>query len=58
MTTRLLFVDDEPFVREVIRRLLTRRRPEWELPCHGGLRVVHHRQALVLITLLGTLSGV
>jgi putative nucleotidyltransferase with HDIG domain len=31
MTTRLLFVDDEPFVRDGIRRLLSRRRPEWEL---------------------------
>lgn len=31
MTTRLLFVDDEPFLRDGIRRLLTRRRPEWDL---------------------------
>jgi HD-like signal output (HDOD) protein len=31
MSTRLLFVDDEPFLRDGIRRLLTRRRPEWEL---------------------------
>jgi HD-like signal output (HDOD) protein len=31
MTTRLLFVDDEPFLRDGIRRLLTRRRPDWEL---------------------------
>jgi HD-like signal output (HDOD) protein len=31
MTTRLLFVDDEPYLRDGIRRLLTRRRPDWEL---------------------------
>ncbi len=31
MSTRLLFVDDEPFLRDGIRRLLTRRRPDWEL---------------------------
>ncbi len=31
MTARLLFVDDEPFLRDGIRRLLSRRRPDWEL---------------------------
>jgi HD-like signal output (HDOD) protein/ActR/RegA family two-component response regulator len=29
--TRLLFVDDEPFVLDALRRLLGRRRPDWDL---------------------------
>ena len=36
MITRLLFVDDEPFVRDGIRRLLGRRRPDWELAFADG----------------------
>ena len=29
--TRLMFVDDEPFVLDALRRLLSRRRPDWDL---------------------------
>ena len=29
--TRLMFVDDEPFVLDALRRLLNRRRPDWDL---------------------------
>lgn len=36
MSTRLLFVDDEPFVRDGIRRFLRQRRPEWELEFADG----------------------
>jgi len=34
--TRLLFVDDEPFVRDALRRLLRRRRPEWDTVFSDG----------------------
>ena len=34
--TRLLFVDDEPFVLDALRRLLGRRHPDWELTFAEG----------------------